>query len=98
MGPEASTSVLDSLSPLKHVAAFADIPVFLIHGDTDIIVPPHHSRDFAEALKKQGSPVTYREASGVGHSDVIVEPFQQEIADFLTNAVAKSVTAPSTGK
>lgn len=98
VSPEDSASVLEALSPLQHAASFKDIPVFLIHGDIDAIVPPHHSRDFAEALKKQGSPVTYREAHNVGHNDVAAEPFQQEIADFLTNAVAKSVTAPSTGK
>lgn len=87
--PEDSTSALDALSPLKHAASFAGIPVFLLHGDTDTIVPTHHSRNFAEALKKQGSPVIYREALGVGHSDVIAEPFQQEIADFLTGTAAK---------
>jgi dipeptidyl aminopeptidase/acylaminoacyl peptidase len=82
--------VLEELSPLKHVAAFADIPVFLIHGDTDTTVLPHHSGDFSEALRKQGSPVTYLEVHNVAHKDVVAEPYQKEIADFLTNPAAKS--------
>lgn len=83
--PSEAVSVLQNLSPLDRTASFADTPVFLIHGDADSIVPVHHSRDFAATLKKQGVPVTYHEASGVGHVDEIVEPFQQEIVEFLTN-------------
>jgi dipeptidyl aminopeptidase/acylaminoacyl peptidase len=82
--PSAAAAVLRDLSPLQHAAAFASIPVFLLHGDADSKVPVHHSRDFAAALQKQGSPVTYREARGVEHDDAIAEPFQQELADFLT--------------
>ena len=80
-----ATPVLRAISPLLHSASFADIPVLLMHGDSDSIVPVHHSRDFAAALKKQGSPVTYREVSGVGHDDAIAEPFQREIVEFLTD-------------
>lgn len=82
--------VLEKLSPLRHVTAFAAIPIFLIHGDADTTVLPHHSRDFSEALKKQGSPVTYIEVHNVAHNDVVADPYQKEIADFLTNPAAKS--------
>ena len=85
VNPSAAAPVLRAISPLLHTASFADIPVLLMHGDADSIVPVHHSRDFAAALKKQCSPVTYREVSGVGHDDAIAEPFQQEIVEFLTD-------------
>ena len=81
-----AAAVLDDLSPLHHVSAFAAIPVFLLHGDSDPKVPVHHSRELAAALQTQGSPVTYREVHGVGHDDAIAESFQQEIVDFLTRA------------
>ncbi|MFA6569370.1 MAG: prolyl oligopeptidase family serine peptidase [Victivallales bacterium] len=84
--PSEAASVLQELSPLQHTSSFADIPVFLIHGDADSIVPVHHSRDFAAALKKQDSPFTYSEVPGLGHDDAIAEPFQREIVAFLTNA------------
>jgi dipeptidyl aminopeptidase/acylaminoacyl peptidase len=95
---EDLTPILDELSPLKHLKAFADIPVFLIHGDADTTVLPHHSRDFSEALGKQGSPVTYIEVHNVAHKDVVTEPYQKEIADFLTNTAAKSDIKASTVK
>lgn len=95
---EELAPVLEKLSPLKHVTAFAGIPIFLIHGDADTTVLPHHSRDFSEALKKQGSPVTYLEVHNVAHSDVVAEPYQKEIANFLTNPTSKSDIKESTGK
>ncbi|MCX6960002.1 MAG: prolyl oligopeptidase family serine peptidase [Verrucomicrobia bacterium] len=88
--PAEEASVLQALSPINHLESFKDIPVLLIHGDDDSTVPPHHSRDFATSLQQHGFPVTYREAQGIGHDDLIAEPFQQEIVDFLTNAAASS--------
>ena len=83
VSPADAGAVLEALSPLRQAAAFAGTPVFLLHGDADTVVPVHHSRDFAAALRKQGVPVTFREAPGVGHDDVIAEPFQEEIVAFL---------------
>lgn len=77
------SEILRTFSPLHHAAYFIDIPVLLIHGNSDSIVPVHHSRNFADALRKQGSPITYHEVSGVGHDDAIVKPFQHEIVDFF---------------
>lgn len=76
--------ILDRLSALRHPEAFARVPVFLVHGDADTIVPPHHSRDFAALLRKRGSRVTLREAPDIGHDDAAATAFQREIADFLT--------------
>jgi dipeptidyl aminopeptidase/acylaminoacyl peptidase len=83
-----ATSLFQALSPINHPESFKNVPVLLIHGDSDSIVPPHHSRDFSASLQEHGFPVTYREAQGIGHEDSIVEAFQQEIVDFLTNSAA----------
>lgn len=88
--PSEAASVLQDLSPLYHAASFAGIPVFLLHGDTDSVVPVHHSREFAAALKEQGSPFTYHEAHGLGHDDAIAEPFQREIVEFLTDTTGQT--------
>lgn len=94
-----AASVLQALSPLYHASAFADVPVFLLHGDADSIVPVHHSREFAAALQEQDSPVTYREARGLGHDNAVAEPFQREIVDFLTGTAAQSdLDHPSTNR
>jgi dipeptidyl aminopeptidase/acylaminoacyl peptidase len=85
-GATAATAaaLLRDLSPLQHVAAFAGVPVFLLHGGADDKVPIHHSREFAAALAAQGSAVTCREVAGMAHDDAIAAAFQEEIAAFLT--------------
>lgn len=89
--------VLDDLSPLRHRAAFAGIPVLLLHGDADTIVPVHHSRDFAAALRAQGSPVTYHEVRGAKHNDAIAGPYQGEIVEFFTRADLEVPSAQKPG-
>jgi len=81
-------AVLRDLSPLNRVAAFAKIPVFLLHGDADPTVPVHHSRDFAAALRAAGGRVTCREEPGGGHDDGIAAGFQEEMVSFITGAEA----------
>ena len=84
LDPKAPGPVFADRSPLRHPEAFAAVPVYLLHGDADTVVPPHHSRDFAAALKAKGCVVTYRDVPGFGHEDKIAEAYQKEIADFLT--------------
>jgi dipeptidyl aminopeptidase/acylaminoacyl peptidase len=82
--PETSANALRKLSPLHHADAFRETPVFLIHGDADEVVPPHHSRLLAAALATRGCNVTYRERRGVAHQDEIVQGLEAELAAFLT--------------
>ena len=84
--------VFDSRSSIRNAEAFVSVPVYLLHGDKDCIVPPHHSRDFAAILKAKGCAVTYHEVPGVGHEDKIAETFQEEMADFLTTEVGVQTT------
>lgn len=81
---EDRTARLHDLSPLHHTDAFAKTPVFLLHGDKDVTVLPHHSRDFAAALKEQKSQVVYQEVAGEVHRDEIAQKYQRDMADFLT--------------
>ena len=77
--------IFASRSPLRCPEAFERVPVYLLHGDKDDIVPPHHSREFAAALRAKGCRVIYREVPGLAHRDAIAEAYQKEIADFLTD-------------
>jgi dipeptidyl aminopeptidase/acylaminoacyl peptidase len=81
--------VLNKLSAMQHVDAFAKVPVFLVHGGADTLVPTHQSTDFAAALRARHHPVIYREAPGIGHDDAAAAMFQTEIADFLTGQKRK---------
>lgn len=82
--PAHEGDALRSLSPLWNVPAFRGTPIYLLHGDHDLTVPLHHSRDFAEALLQAGEQVIYREARAESHRDEIARPFQIELAEFLT--------------
>jgi dipeptidyl aminopeptidase/acylaminoacyl peptidase len=47
---------LDAISP-AHLAAKADAPVLLIHGENDTVVPIEQSRLMERALRQAGKPV-----------------------------------------
>ncbi|QDX28151.1 S9 family peptidase [Sphingomonas suaedae] len=49
---------LKGVSPLNFPEEFT-IPVLLVHGEKDAVVPPVHSRLLADRLKKAGKDVTY---------------------------------------
>jgi dipeptidyl aminopeptidase/acylaminoacyl peptidase len=83
---DTRTAALKELSPLLHPEAFRDVPVFLLHGDRDPIVSPHHSREFANALEEIGAKVVFREAAGEVHRDEIARPFQEELVEFISEA------------
>ena len=54
-------------SPRFHISA-NDPPFFIIHGAKDQLVPIPQSRDFAEALRKEGIEVDLRIIKGLEHS------------------------------
>ncbi len=47
---------LDAISPLRHVDAIS-VPVMLIHGKDDVVVPFDQSQQIYDALTKAGKPV-----------------------------------------
>jgi len=53
-------------SPLSYVEK-STCPFFLVHGDSDPLVPVGQSRILFEKLKEQGVDVTYEEIPGAGH-------------------------------
>jgi len=63
---DTDDAALDAISPVKHVENIA-IPILLIHGTNDTVVPRAQSEDMADALKKAGKPVEYVELEGEDH-------------------------------
>lgn len=85
-GPTEAPTAWARTSAMEHIDAFQNIPVFLVHGDADTIVKPDHSRSLAKALGAKNYRVIYHEVPGIGHKDLIVESFQEEIVDFFDKA------------
>jgi dipeptidyl aminopeptidase/acylaminoacyl peptidase len=89
--PKADEAALEAASPRLHATEIR-IPVLLLHGADDEIVPPAQSRDMKKALEKAGKSVKYIEYPGQAHGgwDAGVETRQIEdsiafLKPFLDN-------------
>lgn len=83
VAPEQADALLASMSVSRHAESLRGTPIMLIHGTDDTIVRPHHSRALWAALRRIGSPVVYRQTSGIGHKNEAATPHHKETADFL---------------
>jgi len=65
--PKLDRAALEAASPALRAGEIR-IPVLLMHGTQDEIVPPEQSKEMKEALEKAGKPVKYLEFAGQPHS------------------------------
>jgi dipeptidyl aminopeptidase/acylaminoacyl peptidase len=72
-------------SPIHHVDRL-DVPMIVLQGDEDAIVPPNQSEMIVEALEAKGVPVSYvvfeGEQHGFRQADNIVAALESELAFF----------------
>jgi dienelactone hydrolase len=71
-----------SLSPERSPAPSA--PVYLLHGADDNVIPAVESRLLADALRRQGTPVTLLTTALITHAEVDRPPRPGEVWDLLT--------------
>jgi dipeptidyl aminopeptidase/acylaminoacyl peptidase len=64
--PKADGAALEAASPRLRAAEIR-VPVLLLHGADDEIVPPAQSREMKKALEKAGKSVRYIEYAGQAH-------------------------------
>lgn len=57
---------LDAISPIRHIDRVS-VPILLIHGRDDTVVPFAQSDDMADALKAAGKNVTFVKLDGEDH-------------------------------
>ncbi len=77
------------LSPLRHMDA-VNVPVLLVHGDRDLIVPIKHSDLFARELEKRGKPYKYLKLVDAAHTVDTLSyrhylEFYRTLLDFLAD-------------
>jgi predicted peptidase len=59
----------NAADPFSALAAIIKkLPIWLFHGDADLVVPVDESRQLAAALKSAGANVRYTEYAGVNHN------------------------------
>ena len=68
------------------------LPIMVVHGDADTVVPVEASRHMVEALKKLDADVKYVEVPGGSHGSVS-EPNMAAIFDFFAAHVKTASTA-----
>jgi fermentation-respiration switch protein FrsA (DUF1100 family) len=68
-GPRTAPDRYQAVSPSSLVPI--GIPLLVIHGDTDTVVPAAMSREFAGVAADAGDEVIYHELETVGHDDPI---------------------------
>ncbi len=66
--PKVDQAAIEAISP-RHRAHEINIPVLLMHGTADEIVPDKQSEIMKKALEKAGKSVRYIEFKGEAHSD-----------------------------
>lgn len=67
---DATDATWDVANPVLLADRRPEVPVLLLHGDADELVPPQFSTVFADALRAGGHPVTLDVISGVNHGEV----------------------------
>ncbi len=77
------------LSPIKHMEN-VNVPVLLVHGDRDLIVPIKHSDLFAHELNKRGKPYKYLKLVDAAHTVDTLSyqhylDYYRTLLDFLAN-------------
>jgi dipeptidyl aminopeptidase/acylaminoacyl peptidase len=82
--PQAQ-SIYDSRSPLNHLDGFK-VPVIVLQGADDPVVPPNQSERIVEALRARHVPVAYvlypGESHGFRKPETIIHSLQAELSFF----------------
>ncbi len=77
--PQDDPAGWEAANPLRLAGARPEVPVLLVHGTFDRVVPEFFSEDFAAALEAGGHPVTVEVIEGGDHSDVLTPAVSGEI-------------------
>ena len=78
----------DDISPIKHIDA-VKVPVMLIHGKDDTVVPFNQSNEMYQALQKAGKPVEFVQLSQEDHW-MSREPTRIQIVESMVNFMLKN--------
>ncbi len=83
---------LQAASPALHADRFQD-PLFIVYGEKDTLIQPHHSKDLITALRAAGKEVQVRSYPDDAHgfADIATEALlYHEIVDFLNRNIYRA--------
>jgi fermentation-respiration switch protein FrsA (DUF1100 family) len=86
--PGAGLLVSDEYAASKYIAAISPIPLLLIHGTEDPVIPHSHSRRLLDAARE---PKRLLEVAGAGHLEPITDRFgttyQRALVEFFDTSL-----------
>ena len=83
-----SWTVSDAYNPSAAVASISPIPLLIIHGDRDLIVPPHHGQELYDLARE---PKQIWIVPGGGHIQAFQsQPYRDRFVDYLAEVLEKS--------
>ena len=71
--PEKRSEQYKERSGIYFVEKLRSMPVAIIHGDMDMVIPVEHSREFVEKAKQTGVRIFYQEIKGGDHDSPIMD-------------------------
>ncbi len=80
--PQDIPGVYRERSSRYHADALAKLPVVIVHGSADALLPVHHSRELVRQLRRRNAPVRYIEIEGGDH-DALSPADIPSAMDFL---------------
>lgn len=82
--PEEDPGIWEEGNPLHRAGLRPEVPVLLLHGASDPLVPVSFSEDFAAALRQGGHDTTLTVVRRADHRDIFTPDFSGElIADWV---------------
>lgn len=86
-----SLTIDDTYRPIDVIGALAPLPILIIQGEADLVVPPHHGRALFAAA---GEPKTLWLLPATNHNQALVEPGnRRRLADWLRRQLAAGTRA-----
>ena len=81
----------DALSPERFIAQLAPLPLLLIHGSADVVIPYHHATDLIAAAREPKRLVTI---DGGGHIEAFSPRFGTKYMDIVSAFFDDVLPAP----
>lgn len=85
-------------NPLTWAGERPEVPVLLVHGDVDELVPESFTQDMAAALESSGHTVVAEYPHGARHNDVFrSEWLLEDLVDWTEDVVLAEAASPDAG-
>jgi acetyl esterase/lipase len=95
--PADAPDAWEAGNPLNQAGSRPTVPVLLVHGADDELVPTSFTTEFAAALESADHPTTVEMIAGAGHHDVYAAPTTGDVISSWISQLRREQPVQSTG-